>query len=192
MSHSLFRRLFLRKKGGSEARPPSFGDMAESLTKPGTPSGDAADQEERRPQESGPSTQNAEAMTKVNSLFAFVDLKDPFTTSEIAGEDVPGPILSILTAKQFDSVFLLHTSQTRGNAFATEAEIARRHPRCRVRLQQLPVSGPVDYSSLMGALAHASIEAQHQRFLLKCTIAILGIPSPCWRSQEPNLIGVLV
>lgn len=147
MSHSLFQRLFRQKKRGSEARSPSLGD-----TVPGTPSGDAADQEERKPLESGPGTQNTGAGTKVISLFAFVDTTNPFTPGEITGLDLPGPILSILSAKRFDSVFLLYTPQTRENAFATEAEIARRHTGCRVRLQQMPVSDPKDYASLMAGL----------------------------------------
>ena len=90
-----------------------------------------------------------ELTTKRKFLFAFVDLKDPFAPGEIAGEDLPGPILSILSATEFDSVFLLHTRETHEKASQTMAEIARRYPRCRVQIQLLPVSNPKDYSSLM-------------------------------------------
>jgi hypothetical protein len=36
------------------------------------------------------------------TLFAFVDPKDPFAPSEIAGGDQSGPILSILASRTFD------------------------------------------------------------------------------------------
>lgn len=92
-------------------------------------------------------------MRKINSLFAFVDPKDPFTAGEIAGEQLPGPILSILSARQFNFLFFFHTPHTRENALATQKEVSHRHPDCQVRIHELPVSDPKDYSSLMGRLA---------------------------------------
>ncbi len=86
-------------------------------------------------------------------LFAFVDLKDPFMPSGIAGEEQPGPVLSLLAARPFDFLFLFHTPHTRENAAATGREVTQRHPRCQVDLRELPVSDPKDYSSLMGSLA---------------------------------------
>src|SRR5436190_19561275 len=96
--------------------------------------------------------QRLEPLAKRNSLFAFVDPNDPFTPNEIVGEELPGPILSILSAKQFSSVFLFYTPQTRGNAMATVAEAARMYRECHFRMQELPVSDPKDYSSLIGSL----------------------------------------
>ena len=53
------------------------------------------------------------------SLFAFVDPKDPFVPTGVEGEEQPGPILSLLAARQFDFLFLFHTPHTRENAEAT-------------------------------------------------------------------------
>jgi hypothetical protein len=53
-----------------------------------------------------------------SSFFSFVDLKDPFSPSEIAGEDLLGPILSLVGARKFDILFLFHTPHTRNNALA--------------------------------------------------------------------------
>jgi DNA-binding NtrC family response regulator len=92
-------------------------------------------------------------MTKINSLFAFVDPKDPFSASEIAGEQLPGPILSIMSAKPFGHLFLFHTPHTRENAAATEKEVFNRYPECQIVVHELPVSDPKDYSSVMGSLA---------------------------------------
>ena len=91
-------------------------------------------------------------VTEGSSLFAFVDLKDPFAVAEIAGEELPGPILSILSARKFDYLYLFFTPHTRTNALATRNEITRRYADCVAVAHELPVSDPKDYSSLMGNL----------------------------------------
>ena len=142
---SLLERLFGRKK---RSDPAGFLSLTESMDAVGR----AETVSKEIPEESPRVAPSTEAKTKTHSLFTFVDLKDPFAPGEIASEDLPGPILSILSAKPFDSVFLIYTLGTRGNASATEAEIAQRHPRCRVQSLQLPVSNPKDYTSIMGGL----------------------------------------
>ena len=64
-------------------------------------------------EESRHHAQTSEAESKLNSLFAFVDPKDPFAPGELAEEQFPGPILSILSAKKFDRIFLFYTPHTR-------------------------------------------------------------------------------
>ena len=97
-----------------------------------------------------------------NTLFAFVDLKDPFAPNEIAGGDQSGPILSILAYRPFDQVFLFHTPHTRTNALATHDEIVRRFPDCVTALHELPVADPKDYSSLMGSLSRVIVQIRLQ------------------------------
>lgn len=87
------------------------------------------------------------------TLFAFVDLKDPFTSGEVAGEELTGPILSLMGARQFNFLFLFYTPHTRESAEATRREVEHRHKGCHVTLHELPVSDPKDYSALMGRLA---------------------------------------
>jgi DNA-binding NtrC family response regulator len=153
MAKSFLQRLFGQKERGSDAGSLSFTETMKSPVKPGKPSSDVADQEDRKPLESRPPEQNAGAKRKINSLFAFVDPKDPFTAGEIVGEEFPGPILSILSARQFNFLFLFHTPHTRDNALATQKEVSRRYPDCQVRMHELSVADPKDYSSLMGRLA---------------------------------------
>src|SRR5437867_2810325 len=142
MARSFLKRLLGKRNRGFEARP-----QAE------TPTSRAPDQEHLKSQQARSEILNFQPTAKVNSLFAFVDLKDPFSPGEIAGEELPGPILSILSAKQFDSLFLFHTPHTRENALATKTEVSRRYPDCSVVMYHLPVSDPKDYSSVMGYLA---------------------------------------
>jgi len=118
-----------------------------------TPVSNTAGQEKLKSEGPDSEIQEVQAAKKVNSLFAFVDLKDPFTPNEVAGEDLPGPILSIMSAKQFRFLLLFHTPHTRENALATKTEVLRRYPMCRVFAHELPISDPKDYSSLMGRLA---------------------------------------
>lgn len=92
-------------------------------------------------------------LTTGKTLSAFVDLKDPFMPSAIAGEGKPGPILSILATREFRALDLFFTPHTRQQMEATKSEVERRHPRCRVRMHEIQVSDPKDYSALMGRLA---------------------------------------
>jgi transcriptional regulator with AAA-type ATPase domain len=153
MAPSFLRTLFGQKTSASDAGSLSILEAAKSVLKPEMPASEKADQEHRKTLESGPTDENAVATTKVNSLFAFVDPKDPFTPGEITGEQLPGPILSIMSAKQFRHLFLFHTPHTREHAVATEREVSSRYPECQIVVSELPISDPKDYSSVMGRLA---------------------------------------
>lgn len=123
----------------------------QALSITGTPavqakSAEAAEEESRH------HAQTSEAESKLNSLFAFVDPKDPFAPGELAEEQFPGPILSILSAKNFDHIFLFYTPHTRKNAQETEAEALQRYPNCRITLHELPISDPKNYRVLIGFL----------------------------------------
>ena len=58
-----------------------------------------------------------------------------------------------MAVRQFKFLFLFCTPHTRAQALATESEISRRYPDCRVCLRELPVSDPKDYSVVMARLA---------------------------------------
>ena len=141
MANSFLQRLFGQRKRSSNA-----------LSLRLSASGDAAHRAELKSQELPPNPEEVQTATKRNSLFAFVDPKDPFTASEIAGEQLPGPILSIMSAKQFRHLFLFHTPHTREHAVATEKEVSSRYPECQIVVNELLVSDAKDYSSVMGHL----------------------------------------
>lgn len=122
----------------------------QALSLTGTPAVQAKSGEAEK--ESRHHAQTSEAEFKLNSLFAFVDPKDPFALGELAEEQFPGPILSILSAKKFDHIFLFYTPHTRKNAQETEAEALQRYPDCRITLHELPISDPKNYRVLIGSL----------------------------------------
>jgi len=143
MVSSLLRRFFILRNRANPVPPNSVTDResqpsSKILAVTGTPV-----------------PANEERLPVPSNLFSFIDLKDPFAVSDIAGEDVPGPILSLLNVRQFEHVFLFHTPHTRTNAIATEQEISRRHPACLISLRELPVSDPKDYSKVIDLLSPA-------------------------------------
>jgi DNA-binding NtrC family response regulator len=87
------------------------------------------------------------------TIFAFIDLKDPFMAAEIVGEERPGPILSLLEARRFDNLNLFYTPALKEHAEATHRELGQRHPGCELALYELPIADPKDYSAVMGSLA---------------------------------------
>ena len=150
MARSFLQRLFGQKKHG-EAGSLTLPEPVKGLVPTKGPSAGLVEQDGGKALEVGPAETAVTA--NVNSLFAFVDPKDPFTPGEVAGEQLPGPILSIMSAKQFRHLFLFHTPHTRENAVATEKEVASRYPDCEIVVHELPVSDPKDYPSVMGRLA---------------------------------------
>ena len=113
-----------------------------------------------------PQTPHLEPVAKSKYLFAFVDLKDPFVPSGVEGEELLGPILSALSARRFDAVFLFHTLQTQGNAVATLDEVARRHPQTAIRQRiEMPDCDSKNYPSLARGLFD-SLQRHH----------LLGLP----------------
>ncbi len=150
MTRSLFQRLFGQRER-SAAGSLSLRAAAKGAVEPERASLGLVEQDDGKALEVGPAETGVG--TNVNSLFAFVDPKDPFTPGEVAGEQLPGPILSIMSAKQFRHLFLFHTPHTRENAVATEKEVSSRYPDCEIVVHELPVSDPKDYPSVMGRLA---------------------------------------
>jgi len=89
---------------------------------------------------------------RLNALFTFVDLKDPFLSGEIAGEELPGPVVSMMDAKSFSLLYLFHTPHTRRHTAATQHEVTQRFPACRVIVHELPAADPKDFSILLASL----------------------------------------
>lgn len=142
MPRSFLQRLLARKKTGSSVLVP-LSTVANEAADRACPNSLARSD-----------LQNSTSGTEGKSLFAFVGFKDPYFAGEIAGEALPGPLLSIMSARKFDSLFLLHTPHTRQNAVATLNEVTTKYPTiCKVTLHELPVSDPKDLRLLIDKLS---------------------------------------
>ncbi len=71
--------------------------------------------------------------------------------AELEGEPQPGPTLTILESRSFDSVLLFHTRRTEDSAHSLKREIRRRHD-SRVVLNALPIPDSGDYAAIVDAL----------------------------------------
>lgn len=86
-------------------------------------------------------------MTKV--LLTFTGFHDPFSRGLIAEEEQPGPILSLVAAHPFDVVILFSTPATQEITCQTQTEITNRHPNIEVRILDVPLSDPTDYTAIL-------------------------------------------
>jgi sigma54-dependent transcription regulator len=88
-----------------------------------------------------------------DSLFAFVDPKDPFHSWRRCRRGTARADIVLDGRQAVRRIAFIHTPQVRENALTTRKEVGRRHPECRVTIRGLAITDPKDYSSLMGSLA---------------------------------------
>ena len=82
----------------------------------------------------------------MNILLTFTGFHDPYALGLIGGEEVPGPVLSLLAVRNFDQVILFDTPNTRESTRLTNIVLELRHPNLNVAVRnwwesrlQLPV-----------------------------------------------------
>lgn len=85
-------------------------------------------------------------------LLTFTGFHDPFSRGLVGEEDQPGPILSLVAIQRFDVVLLLSTPATQEITGQTLAEITNRHPNVEVRVRDVPLSDPTDYTAILAHL----------------------------------------
>lgn len=98
-------------------------------------------------------------MVTGKTLFAVVDVRDPFAPSLIDGEQQAGTILSLMATQPFDLLFLFYNPTTQPNAHETSREVNSRYPDCKVVLLGLPDSSLEDPFSFVRKLSRQVREA---------------------------------
>jgi DNA-binding NtrC family response regulator len=88
----------------------------------------------------------------MNILLTFTGFHDPYALGLIGGEEVPGPILSLLAVRSFDHVILFDTPNTRGNTRLTRAALEAKHPSTSVEVRDAPLHDPTDYPEILAWL----------------------------------------
>lgn len=85
-------------------------------------------------------------------LLTFTGFHDPFSRGLVGEEDQSGPILSLVAAHPFDVVILLSTPATQEITSQTQAEITSRHSNVEVRVRDVPLGDPTDYTAILAHL----------------------------------------
>ena len=88
----------------------------------------------------------------MNILLTFTGFHDPYALGLIGGEEVPGPVLSLLAVRNFDQVILFDTPNTRENTRLTNIALEVRHPNLNVAVRDLPLNDPTDYLEILAWL----------------------------------------
>jgi DNA-binding NtrC family response regulator len=88
----------------------------------------------------------------LNILLTFTGFHDPYARGLIGGEEVPGPILSLLSVRNFDQVILFDTPNTRENTRLTQRALAERYPDLSVAVRDVPLNDPTDYLEILSWL----------------------------------------
>ncbi|MFC1497168.1 RNA repair transcriptional activator RtcR family protein [Verrucomicrobiota bacterium] len=85
-------------------------------------------------------------------LFTFTGFHDPYAVGLIGDDQQPGPVLSLVSARQFDKVILFSTPTTEIHTQDTEAALKERHPKLGVRIIDLPLPDPTAYTAILRLL----------------------------------------
>lgn len=118
-----------------------------------------------------------------NILLSFTGFHDPFTAGLIESEKMPGPILSLISAREFDNIYLFSTPNTLEITADTVKAITQRYPATYVQVIKLNLTEPTNYKAiLLGLREHLSqILETHSKDNLFVAVAS-GTPQmhSCW------------
>ncbi|MBI3867052.1 MAG: sigma 54-interacting transcriptional regulator [Verrucomicrobia bacterium] len=84
-------------------------------------------------------------------LLTFTGFHDPFSEGLISAEREAGPVLTVTSERNFDSVFLFTTPSTSDITLETQKQLAIRLPACKVEICDVPLKDPTNY---LGILKH--------------------------------------
>lgn len=139
-------------------------------------------------------------------LLSFTGFHDPFPSSRIEGDARIGPILTVLSERQFDLLYLFSTPKMASVSEDTRKAIEIRHPGVRVWILDVPLRDPTNYLGILRQLrghfskillAHPDAEFQisissgtpqmHACWLL--LVASGEIPATILQSTPPEFVA---
>ncbi len=94
-------------------------------------------------------------------LLTFTGFHDPYFKGLVDQEEQPGPILSLLSTRSFDHVFLFDTPSTQRVTEETENAISKLHLDSEVHILEINLSDPTNYQEIFRGLRlhiHSIIE----------------------------------
>ena len=97
----------------------------------------------------------------MNVLLTFTGFHDPYFKGLVDQEEQPGPILSLLSTRPFDHVFLFDTPNTQRVTEETKHAILKLHRATEVHVLEINLSDPTNYQEIFRGLRehiHSIIE----------------------------------
>jgi DNA-binding NtrC family response regulator len=85
-------------------------------------------------------------------LLTFTGFHDPYFKGLVDQEEQPGPILSLLAARQFDHIFLFDTPSTQRVTQATKTAISQLHQQSEVHVLEINLDDPTNYQDILKGL----------------------------------------
>ena len=85
-------------------------------------------------------------------LLTFIGFNDPYSLGLVGEEEVPGPILSLITARRFNRLILFRTPNTEKHTSATQSVLKKVYPSIVVETRDLPLADPTDYHWILRGL----------------------------------------
>jgi transcriptional regulator with PAS, ATPase and Fis domain len=85
-------------------------------------------------------------------LLTFTGFHDPYFKGLVDEEEQPGPILSLLSTRSFDQIFLFDTPTTRKVTEETGFAISKLYPRSTVHILEMALSDPTNYQEIFRGL----------------------------------------
>ena len=85
-------------------------------------------------------------------LLTFTGFHDPYFKGLVGQDEQTGPILSLLTARTFDKLYLFSTPKTEQVTLETKKAISGLHPKMDVTILNVPLDDPTDYGTILNGL----------------------------------------
>lgn len=85
-------------------------------------------------------------------LLTFTGFHDPYFSGLVDQEEQPGPILSLLSARTFEQIFLFSTPATDQLTIDTQEAIKRLYPDITVEKLNIMLDDPTDYIAILNGL----------------------------------------
>ena len=85
-------------------------------------------------------------------LLSFTGFHDPFAPSPATGEMRAGPILTVVSERPFDRIYLFSTPKAAEISEKTASAITERHPGVTVEILEVPLKDPTNYLGILRQL----------------------------------------
>ncbi|HPA14816.1 MAG TPA: RNA repair transcriptional activator RtcR family protein, partial [Desulfobacterales bacterium] len=85
-------------------------------------------------------------------LLTFTGFHDPYFKGLVDQEEQPGPILSLLTIRSFDHIFLFDTPSTQRVTEETKVAITKLHRGSLVHVLEINLTDPTNYQEIFNGL----------------------------------------